>query len=54
VAAHLLPDGVRAVAVRGEPQETRRLVLGRRPGQGNTSINLVYDALIRAARSLRP
>jgi len=54
VAAHLLPDGVRAVAVRGEPQETRRLVLGRRPGQGNTSINLVSDALIRTARSLRP
>ena len=27
-----LPDGVEVVAVRGEPHETRRLVLARRPG----------------------
>ena len=32
VALDVLPDGVRAVAVRGEPQELRRLVLARVPG----------------------
>ena len=32
VALDALPDGVHAVAVRGEPQEARRLVLARLPG----------------------
>ena len=32
VALDVLPEGVRAVAVRGEPQELRRLVLARVPG----------------------
>ena len=32
IALDVLPDGVRVVAVRGEPQETRRVVLARRPG----------------------
>jgi len=50
VARHLLPDGVRAVAVRGEPQELRRLVLARRPGPPSGSSRLVADALVRAAR----
>ena len=50
VALHLLPDGVRAVAVRGEPQEIRRLVLGHRPGRLTTSARIVAEALIRAAR----
>lgn len=50
VAVHLLPDGVRAVAVRGEPQETRRLVLGHRPGPRSAAVTLVADAIIRSAR----
>ena len=32
VTLDVLPDTVRAVAVRGEPQETRRIVLARLPG----------------------
>ena len=32
IAVDVLPDGVKAVAVRGEPRETRRVVLARLPG----------------------
>jgi DNA-binding transcriptional LysR family regulator len=45
-----LPDGVRVVAVRGEPQETRRVVLARRPGALAGSTARVFDALVTAAR----
>ncbi len=44
-----LPDGVRAVAVRGEPQELRRVVLARLPGRLDGRAAAVADALIGAA-----
>jgi DNA-binding transcriptional LysR family regulator len=44
-----LPDGVKVVAVRGEPQETRRLVIARRPGPLDGPAARVIDALIAAA-----
>jgi DNA-binding transcriptional LysR family regulator len=49
VALHLLPHDLRAVAVRGEPQETRRLVLGHRPGRLTDAAGVVADALRQAA-----
>jgi DNA-binding transcriptional LysR family regulator len=49
VILDVLPDGVRAVAVRGEPQETRRIVLARRPGPLDGTTARVADALIAAA-----
>ncbi len=45
-----LPEGIRVVAVRGEPQETRRVVLARRPGPLDGPTARVIDALIIAAR----
>ena len=45
-----LPEGIRVVAVRGEPQETRRVVLARRPGPLDGPTARVIDALITAAR----
>jgi DNA-binding transcriptional LysR family regulator len=51
VALDVLPDGVTVVAVRGEPQETRRLVLARRPGPLDGPTARVADALIAAARA---
>jgi DNA-binding transcriptional LysR family regulator len=45
-----LPEGIRVVAVRGEPQETRRVVLARRPGPLDGTTARVIDALITAAR----
>jgi DNA-binding transcriptional LysR family regulator len=51
VALDTLPDGVRVVAVRGEPCETRRLVLARPPGVLNDGASAVADALIDAART---
>lgn len=45
-----LPEGIRVVAVRGEPQETRRVVLARRPGPIDGLMARVVDALITAAR----
>jgi DNA-binding transcriptional LysR family regulator len=50
-----LPMGVKVVAVRGEPQETRRLVLAHLPGQldrGATQVAnaLVANALVATAR----
>jgi DNA-binding transcriptional LysR family regulator len=44
-----LPDGVAVVAVRGEPQEARRLVLARRPGSPDGPAARVADALTAAA-----
>ena len=49
VALDVLPEGVRAVAVRGEPQELRRLVLARVPGPLDGRAAAVADALVRAA-----
>ena len=51
VALDVLPDGVRVVAVRGEPQETRRVVLARRPGPLDGPAARVADALVVAARA---
>ncbi len=50
VTLDVLPDTVRAVAVRGEPQETRRLVLARLPGPLDAPAARVVDALSAAAR----
>ncbi len=47
-----VPDGVQIVAVRGEPQELRRLVLARRPGPLDPAVARVAEALVGAARSL--
>jgi molybdate transport repressor ModE-like protein len=44
-----LPEGVAVVAVRGEPQETRRLVLARGPGPLDDTAAEVADALTAAA-----
>jgi molybdate transport repressor ModE-like protein len=49
VALGVLPHGVRAVAVRGEPQELRRLVLARVPGPLDARAAAVGDALVSAA-----
>ena len=46
-----LPAGVRAVAVRGEPHETRRVVLARLPGPLDGPTARVADALGVAART---
>jgi DNA-binding transcriptional LysR family regulator len=49
VAAGVLPEGVRAVAVRGEPQEARRLVLARLPGPLSAAVAAVAGALKNGA-----
>jgi DNA-binding transcriptional LysR family regulator len=49
VALGVLPEGVHAVAVRGEPQEARRLVLARLPGPLSGAAAAVADALQRLA-----
>jgi DNA-binding transcriptional LysR family regulator len=46
-----VPEGVQVVAVRGEPQETRRIVLARRPGPLDGPTARVADALIAAAHA---
>jgi molybdate transport repressor ModE-like protein len=46
----VLPKGVEVVAVRGEPQETRRIVLARHPGPLDGATARVADALIATAR----
>jgi DNA-binding transcriptional LysR family regulator len=46
-----LPNGVSVVAVRGEPQEIRRIVLARRPGPLDGAATAVADAVIAAARA---
>ena len=48
-----LPEGIKVVAVRGEPQEVRRIVLARRPGPLDAPTARVADALITAARETR-
>jgi DNA-binding transcriptional LysR family regulator len=48
ITLDVLPDGVRVVAVRGEPQETRRIVLARRPGPLDGPAARVADALVAA------
>ena len=45
-----LPEGIRIVAVRGEPQETRRVVLARKPGPLDGPTAQVIDALVATAR----
>ena len=46
--AGVLPDGVRLLDVRGEPRESRRLVLARLPGPVDPGVSVFLDALIRA------
>ena len=50
IAVDVLTAGVKAVAVRGEPRETRRVVLARLPGRLEGPVARVADALIAAAR----
>jgi DNA-binding transcriptional LysR family regulator len=50
VMQDVLPAGIAVVAVRGEPQELRRLVVARRPGPLERSAANVSDALIAAGR----
>ena len=51
VALDVLPDGVAVVAVRGEPRETRRVVLARRPETTDGPAARVADALTATART---
>jgi DNA-binding transcriptional LysR family regulator len=51
ITRDVVGDGVAIVAVRGEPRETRRVVLARRPGPLNDATPRVADALIAAARA---
>jgi DNA-binding transcriptional LysR family regulator len=46
----VLPEGIAVLEVRGEPQETRRVVMARRPGPLDGPTARVLDALIRGAR----
>jgi DNA-binding transcriptional LysR family regulator len=50
VSLGVLPRGIAVVAVRGEPQETRRLVLANRAGTLEGAAARVADAVIAAAR----
>jgi DNA-binding transcriptional LysR family regulator len=50
ITLDLLPGGVKVVSVRGEPQETRRVVLARLPGPLDGPPARVAEALIAAAR----
>jgi DNA-binding transcriptional LysR family regulator len=47
----VLPAGIKVVAVRGEPQETRRIMLARRPGTLDGPAARVADALLAAAKA---
>jgi DNA-binding transcriptional LysR family regulator len=49
VALDAVPEGVAVVAVRGEPQEIRRIVLARRSGPLDGPIARVVDALSAAS-----
>jgi molybdate transport repressor ModE-like protein len=51
IAVDALPAGLHVIAVRGEPQETRRLVLAHRPGPLDGPAARVADALIAAAQT---
>jgi DNA-binding transcriptional LysR family regulator len=46
--AGVLPDGVRLLAVRGEPRESRRLSLVRLPGEVRPEVAVLLDALRQA------
>jgi DNA-binding transcriptional LysR family regulator len=50
ITLDVLPANVRAIAVRGEPQESRRIVLARLPGRLDPPAARVTDALLTAAR----
>jgi DNA-binding transcriptional LysR family regulator len=52
ITLDVLPGSVKAVAVRGEPQETRRIVLARLPGPLDPPAARVTDALLAAAAAL--
>ncbi|HYB26503.1 MAG TPA: LysR substrate-binding domain-containing protein [Solirubrobacteraceae bacterium] len=54
VMLDVLPAGIEVVAVRGEPQETRRIVVARRSGPLDAATARVIDALITAARGGHP
>ena len=45
-----LPGGIEVVQVRGEPQETRRVVVARRPGPLDGPTARVIDALLAGAQ----
>ena len=49
IALSAIPDAVNVVAVRGEPQELRRVVLARLPGAVDPHLARVTDALTAAA-----
>jgi DNA-binding transcriptional LysR family regulator len=49
ITLDVLPNAVKVVAVRGEPHETRRIVMARRPGPLDAPAARVADALISAA-----
>jgi DNA-binding transcriptional LysR family regulator len=51
ITRNVLGDGVAIVTVRGEPRETRRVVLARRPDSLDVATSWVADALIAAARA---
>jgi DNA-binding transcriptional LysR family regulator len=49
VMLDVLPAGIEVLAVRGEPQEIRRVVVARRPGPLEGPTARVIDALVSAA-----
>lgn len=49
VMLEVLPDGVKVVAVRVEPRETRRVVVAHLPGPLEGPVFRVANALIAAA-----
>jgi DNA-binding transcriptional LysR family regulator len=49
ITAQLLPEGVKVLVVRGEPQETRRIVLARLPGPLEGPTARVAAALVAAS-----
>jgi DNA-binding transcriptional LysR family regulator len=51
ITRDVVGEGVAIVAVRGEPRETRRVVLARRRGALDGAAARVVDALIAAART---
>ncbi len=50
IMLNALPEGIEVVHVRGEPQETRRVVVARRPGPLDGPTASVIDALLGAAQ----
>jgi DNA-binding transcriptional LysR family regulator len=50
VMLDVLPEGIEVLQVRGEPQETRRVVVARRPGPLDGPTGRVLDALLGAAQ----